>query len=509
MIDLLIDRVRIFLAQQQLWHNDALIVVAVSGGPDSLCLLHLLWRLRAEDGLAIHVAHLDHGFRGEQSAAEAQFVAKIAETWGIAASIERCDVPRFANEQRLSPQAAARVVRYAFLARTAQANEADAVAVAHHADDQAETVLLHLLHGAGPAGLRGMRAVVPWDEWHNNRGLESETHNGSAQTPSACPQPPLLLRPLLDTTRAEIEAYCTSHALHPCYDPSNSAVYYLRNRVRAELLPLLTTYNPRITAALGRTAQICADDYAYIQAQLDAHWPALAIVCQGAIRFQLDMWKMLPVALQRYALRRAALLLAGADALSYEQIEAGRMAVAQRKGYRLSLGLGLMVQVADQYLLVINPSEYAPEATSAAAEAVPQLNHSEVTLNIPGITALDHGWQAETSFTGIEDLPASEPYRWWTILDYEALDGPLVVRRRRAGDRFRPTGGRGSRLLQDFFVDQKTPRELRAAWPILATPKNIVWIAGLRTDARFQAAKQTRRPLWIRLIQPEHQPGNL
>ncbi|MCG8352969.1 MAG: tRNA lysidine(34) synthetase TilS [Chloroflexales bacterium] len=501
MTDFLIDRVRSFLGQQHLWRNNALIVVAVSGGPDSLCLLHLLWRLRTEGGPAIHIAHLDHSFRGEQSAAEAKFVKKIAASWEITSSIERCDVPRFADERGLSPQAAARVVRYAFLARTVQAHEAAAVAVAHHADDQAETVLLHLLHGAGLAGLRGMRAVVPWDEWHNNRERAPAIYDVSDQNTSARSRSPMLLRPLLDTTRAEIEDYCASHALHPCYDLSNSSVYYLRNRIRAELLPFLTTYNPRITDALRRTAQICADDYAYLQAQLDTYWPALAFMRQGAINFHLDKWTTLPVALQRYALRRAALLLTGADALSYDQIEAGRTAAAQGQGQRLSLGLGLSLHVTDQHLLVINPSEYRPEAITIATEAAPQLNTSEVILKIPGTTSFADCWQAETSFIEPKELPAGNPYRWWTVLDYDTLNEPLILRRRRSRDRFRPAGGRGSRLLQDFFVDQKVPRELRADWPILATLKSVVWIAGLRTDDRFQATTQTRRPLWVQLIQ--------
>src|SRR5215211_2544620 len=161
----LIAEVRNSITTQRLIGSGAPVVVAVSGGPDSLCLLHVLNRLWVDLGFTLHVAHLDHQIRGEESAAEARFVAGLAHDWGLPATVAATDVPALARAQRLNLHAAARVARYTFLAQVAQSIGAQAVAVAHHANDQAETVLLHLLRGAGTEGLRGMRPAVTWDEW--------------------------------------------------------------------------------------------------------------------------------------------------------------------------------------------------------------------------------------------------------------------------------------------------------------------------------------------------------
>jgi tRNA(Ile)-lysidine synthetase-like protein len=170
MSDLLLERVRALLAEQDLLSPEALLLVAVSGGPDSLCLLHLLTPLRADGGPRLHVAHFDHGARGAQATAEAAAVAELGTAWGLAVTVEHRDVPALARASGISFMAAARQARYAFLANLANRIEAHAVAVAHQADDQAETVLLHLLRGAGLAGLRGMRPVVPWHEWAADQG---------------------------------------------------------------------------------------------------------------------------------------------------------------------------------------------------------------------------------------------------------------------------------------------------------------------------------------------------
>lgn len=484
--DSLVARVRAFLLQHHLLRSDACLVVAVSGGPDSLCLLHVLWRLRDAGGPALHVAHLDHGFRGDQSAAEAQFVAQTAQAWQIAATVERCDVPALARATQHNKQAAARTARYSMLARVAAEARADAVAVAHHADDQAETVLMHLLRGAGPAGLRGIRPLVPWHEWCPS------TVDGHAQ--GAGPRLPLV-RPLLDTSRADIETYCVAYGLAPCIDPSNVQLDYTRNRIRAELVPALAPYNPQVVAALGRTAQVCADDYAYMQAQLDAQWVELAEERPDAVLLRGPAWARLHVALQRYALRRAIQHLAGDDSLSFEQLEAARHAAAREVGTCATPGEGVLLRVEHHGVLLRRREPHvAPQA--AIAQAVPQLAREEMPLAVPGSTPIAPAWNLEASYTS--PPPAAEP-RWQVALDAARLDGPLYVRHRRPGDRFRPAGGAGSKRLQDFFIDHKLPREQRAAWPMLATPVSIVWVVALRADARFLATTQTQHPLWITL----------
>jgi tRNA(Ile)-lysidine synthase len=494
MSDPLLERVRAFLVGRGLLRPDALVLAAVSGGPDSLCLLHLLARLRADGGPALHVAHLDHGARGAESAAEARAVAALAAAWGLPATVAHSDVPALARASGAGLLAAARRARYAFLAETARACGAAAVAVAHQADDQAETVLLHLVRGAGLAGLRGMREAVPWAEWGAQHvpgtgdGCERAAERTSEPSAFCIPHSALLIRPLLSTARAEVEAYCRAHGLSPADDPSNRSERFARVRAR-RALRALSAENPRLVAALGRTARLLADDYDYMQARLDEAWPALAQETAAGVLLRRAPFAALHPALQRHAIRRAAAGL-GQLELSMEQVEAARELHAAGGG-PLDLGGGLTVEATSSHLRL------AGAGVGRAQPPGPQLPVAELPLPVPGSVALGAGWSV------VARCEPPGPRGDWVALDAAALDGPLVLRRRRPGDRFRPAGGAGSRKLQDFFVDRKVPALLRDAWPILATPAAVVWVAGLRADGRFVAAEQTRGTIWVTLT---HEP---
>jgi tRNA(Ile)-lysidine synthase len=473
----LLTHTRTFLAHQRLFAPTTRLLVAVSGGPDSLALFHLLVQLRDQGGPQLHVAHLDHGFRGAQSAADAAFVAEHAAQWATPITHERQDVPSLAQAWRLSPQAAARRARYAFLSRVAVTVHAQAVATAHHADDQAETVLLHLLHGAGPAGLRGMRPLTPWNEW------------ATAAAAHPPPAEPPLIRPLLDVPRADLVAYCRAAGLTPRDDPSNNAPYYARSLVRTDLLPALQALNPQAVAALGRTATICADDYAFLQHSLDALWPTLAQTHAGWIAFQRSTWDGLHVALQRYALRRAAAQL-GRTELSFDQVEAARTCLAADPGRSIDLGPDIRLET-EYTRFIIRLHTITPPIDA------PQLAAELVHLN-PGRTPLGNGW-----FGIVQPEAPEHPSPWWIGLHLNA-DAHLALRRRRPSDRLRPVGGPGSRKLQDLFVDLKIPRAHRPAWPILLVNDQIAWVAGLRTDAHF-AVPSEQATIWVGIIRDTEQ----
>jgi len=485
MDDSLLARVHRFLTTQGLFRPDALLVVAVSGGPDSLCLLHVLVSLARSGGPQLHVAHLDHGFRGEQSAAEARAVADTAAAWAIPATLAYADVPALARASGEGSQAAARRARYAFFSEVARAVAAHAVVVAHTADDQAETVLLHALRGAGPAGLRGMRPVVAWEEWAVEHAALS-VENRIFSTLNAA----LLIRPLLETTRAEIMAYCAQNHLAPAEDPSNSSPRYARSRVRHQLLPALAAHNPQVVAALGRTAQICADDYAFMQVALDAVWPALVVEVPGGLELGLEAWQDLHPALRRYALRRAAAHL-GTTELSFAHVEAGRAAIDSRRKGRISLAHGLLLDVNSARASIRTLG--APESTES-----PQLATDTLLITTPGRTPLGGGWICVA-----QHEPPAETSPWWVAIPAE-LASRLALRVRRPGDRFRPAGGRGGRRIQDFFVDRKVPQRLRDAWPILVADEEILWVAGLRAAERA-CIPGTKDVFWIGIGREEEQ----
>ncbi|KAB8142104.1 tRNA lysidine(34) synthetase TilS [Chloroflexia bacterium SDU3-3] len=452
------DAIARLFAAHAMAPRGALLVAAVSGGPDSLAMLHALHALREQLGIRIHVGHVDHMLRGAASAADAAFVAETARAWGLPCTVQAVDVAAYAQAQRLNLHDAARRARYELLAQLGGQLGAHAVATAHTASDQAETVLMHLLRGAGPDGLGGIRPVG--------------TMAGAR-----------LVRPLLGVARAQVEQYCAAHQLRPRADATNADTAYTRNRLRHELLPHLASYNPQIESLLGRTAAICADESDFIQQALDAQWGALAR--QSPLGTTLDgpRWAALHPALQRAALRRAYAALATGEALPWEQVEQARALAAGPVGRRMPLAGGVWLQIG-----------YGGEISIGAAQhSGPQLGHAPIELGAIGDYPLANGWRIWLS---AQPLP---PGPWAVALRRADLQPPLLARPRQPGDRIRPAGGRGSRSLQDLFVDAKLPRALRDRWPIIADAQRVLWVPGLRAA---EAASGQAADLWIQICPP-------
>jgi tRNA(Ile)-lysidine synthetase-like protein len=472
---MLTNRVHTFIQTHALIAPNDSVIIAVSGGADSLSLLHILTTLRDSLAIQLHVAHFDHQLRGADSTADARFVEDTARVWGIPVTLQSHDVAAYAQEQRQNLHQAARELRYRFLAQLATSVGAQAVAVAHTANDQAETVLMSLLRGAGPNGLRGMRPNTPWAEWSG----VAHTHPNEA---------PRLIRPLLDIQRAEIETYCAEQHLVARHDHTNEDLRYTRNRIRHALLPQLIEYNPHIVAALNRTAAICAEDFAFLQDALAATWPTLTTSTEDGTTFRGAIWRSIHPALQREALRKAHALLAPDDTLSWEHVEQARTLVTQ--------GVGKQLELPSKVTLTVR---YDGDFTvGATTEEGPQLDAILLELPESGSVTLDAGWKLEVEPNVIAARPA---HRWEVYLNPDSIQGPLVARRRRPGDRMRPAGARGSKRLQDLFVDAKVPRGLRNRWPIIATDQDIVWVTGVRAAEGFVAPPGTPQAIRISLIQ--------
>lgn len=312
-----------FCERHALLPPGATVVVAVSGGPDSLALLHVLRALAPSRQLRLHVAHLDHALRPE-SPEDARFVAETAAAWALPCTVARADIAQIAAAERTGVEATARAVRLRFLAATAQSVGASAVATGHTADDQAETVLLRLLRGAGPSGLAAMRPARPI----------------SAEQPMI-----KLVRPLLDVPRAEVERYCAAHGLQPRHDPSNDLPIYLRNSMRGYILPLLKTYNSSIVATLGRTARICADEDDLIESLVADVWPRLATVEPDGVRFERGGFAAQHPALQRRLLRRGAAIVVPTIELEARHVDLALGAIRdERRRVQLPGGLWLVIR---------------------------------------------------------------------------------------------------------------------------------------------------------------------
>ena len=492
------------IEREHLLERKAKIVLGVSGGPDSLCLLHLFTRLQAQYDWSLHVAHLHHGLRGAAADEDMVFVALQAIEWGLSCTIQVIDVAAVAQARGLSIEEAARQVRYGFLSQVAQEIGATAVAVGHHADDQSETVLMHFLRGSGLSGLRGMSPVV---DLGNMRLIRNHA--------AAAPHPHIpLVRPLLAVPRAAIQAYCRDHHLSPRIDQSNRDVTYFRNRLRHELLPLLETYNPNIRALLRRTASVAKADYALIATARDTAWTRLVQAADArAITFELKGWRALPLALRRATLRQAAYRLRPhLRDIDFVHVKAAvDVATHGTTGAQATLPQGLCLTVGYDTLHI------ADTGTVPLPPDQPLLWQADPTpVSLPGQTTLPRTaapslspqplWQLEAQmWSGDRRAIWSNPNRWTAYLDADQLGPHPALRPRRAGDRFQPLGMGGKSVsLADFMINVKLPSQWRDHTPLLVHQQpdgeqdQIAWVVGWRIDERAQVMQDTQHIVRLR-----------
>jgi tRNA(Ile)-lysidine synthase len=461
------QRVLGFIREHHLADAGQTVLVAVSGGQDSVCLLHLLHHLQPELGIKLHVAHLDHQLRGKESAGDARYVAKLVRSLGIPATIEKRDVAAYQKEHGLSLEEAAREVRYNFLAETTAAVGAAAVAVGHTLDDHVETILLHLVRGTGTRGLRGLRPVTK----RRVSGKELK-----------------IVRPLLTVRRAETGEYCTSFQLQPRQDTSNLSLEPLRNRVRLELLPLLQNYNSGIVEALQRTAQIAGDDIAHLEKEAGQIWPKVADKQGDVIVLDKKALLKLPVSVQRYLLRQAVETAAGnLKDIEARHIEEMVQTLDKPAGKQISLPYGLVFAVDyDRYLLAKDISPLNPFPVLAG----------EYPLKIPGKTIIP-GWRIDAFVTEPAGLTTGDN-GFIAHFDFGRLDGKLTVRPWQRGDRFQPLGMKGVKKTAQFMLDVKIPHDWRDRIPILTDNAGILWVVGYRIAERVKITRQTKKVLRIK-----------
>ncbi len=439
------------------------VVVAVSGGADSIVLLHCLLRLRGPWSLELTVAHFDHRLR-ETSRQDALFVERVAASWGLPVT-----TGSWAREGRRdrSLQAEARRARYRFLEEVASRVGATKIALGHHRDDQAETVLLHLLRGSG---LRGLRGMLPLSDGR-------------------------LIRPLLGVGREEIEAYVKAYQLSFVEDPSNRDLRYRRNRIRWRLLPLLEReYNPSVARGLARMAALVAEDEAYLDEVTRESLKGLVGIEGERICLRLSSLRALAPAIRRRILERAIRSVTPGAYLTAPHLEAVDRLTAPGGPGATSLPQNLRAWRSQGFLYV---GRRRPDWRSPTVRE---------ELPVPG-EVLIPGWavrvEAAIQTVPMTDLRAAGPER--AYVDWKQVLPPLEVRSWRSGDRFHPLGLKGSKKLQDLFVDAKVPRERREQVPIVTDQRGILWVSGLRIDERGRVGGATQQVLVLTL----HREGGL
>jgi len=483
-------RVLRFIREHHLVSGQHRLVAAVSGGQDSVCLLHILSKLQETLNVKLHVAHLNHQLRGAESEADAQYVSHLAHQLGIPATIEQRDVKAYQARQRTSLEEAAREVRYTFLSEVAKSTGANCVAVGHTTDDHIETILMHLIRGSGTGGLRGLQPSSRWQS------------SGSSLT---------IIRPLLQVSRQETAAYCQNHQLIPRIDASNLSLSPLRNRIRHQLMPLLQSYNPRVAEALLRTARIAGDDLAFLDKESARLWDRIAQRQGETIILDKEGFLKLPPALKRHLLRAAIEgLLGSLKDIETRHIEEIMAALTKPAGKKLSLPGGLVFAIEyNRYLLGVDPAALSP---------FPILS-DEFVLKIPGET-LFLGWRVEATAISpsvvkgkpegavapsetITPLPLDKGMglmdnRFTAYFDLDKTGDKVVVRHHQPGDRFQPLGMSQPKKLGEFMIDAKIPHAWRQRVPIVCSPQHILWVVGWRIDDRVKVTENTRQILRLK-----------
>ncbi|MEJ2305155.1 MAG: tRNA lysidine(34) synthetase TilS [Anaerolineales bacterium] len=473
----MLDRLQETLITECLLPASETVLVGVSGGPDSLCLMNVLHQLK----YPLMVAHLNHGLRPEAKA-DAQRVKQFADDLGAPSILGEVDVASIAKMKGLSVEEAARRARYEFLFIKAQEFAAQAVAVGHTADDQVETVLMHLLRGAGLSGLKGMEFRALPNAW-------------SEEIP--------LVRPLLSTWRADVLDYLAERGLHPVLDRTNLDITIYRNRLRHELIPYLESYQPAVRRVLWRMVQILKGDHEIIEQVVAKAWQDCAVdLGPGYVSLSIEKFNRLPIGLKRHMLRRAMeMLRPGLRDIDFESVERSLEFLAQPPQSRQQdLIADLRLFQEGKLLWVADWDADLPHA------GWPQLRRkAEHELNVPGALNLPAGWRLHAM--PVEDVKAAHAaalantnrYQAW--IDLDQLPLPFKVRSRRAGDRFRPLGMAGHSVkLADFMVNVKLNRRARAAWPLVWAGDAIVWVVGLRIGHPFRLKKETIRAAHLKLV---------
>ena len=450
------------------------LLVAVSGGGDSLALLYALHQAQSEFDLRLCGAHLNHTLRGAESDADAAFVAAAFRRLEMPYTLQRADVAAYRSAHRLSLEDAARRMRYAFLADAAAHHAAHAVAVAHTADDQAETLLMNIIRGSGLDGLRGMQTL-------DRLAIDTATLT--------------LFRPLLGVSRAQTYTYCAALDLQPRQDASNLSLEHTRNRIRLELMPLLERFNPAARDALLRLARNAAEDADYIRAQTNAVWQNAAQQSdadKGVIALNIRAIARQHPAVQSRILRRAVHAVKGsADGVTRRHILDIRRLIAGPAGRTLHLPDGILFAVGYDEALIGSGA-----SVTAALAPLPPIC-GEYPLAVPGETRIP-GWRISASVCHVAACGAiAESDGFSETLDLDSVGAALHLRGRRPGDRLQPLGMAQSKKLQDFMVDERIPRRWRDGVPLLVSRHGIACVGGWRIAHWARVTHATKRRLHL------------
>ncbi len=473
------------VAEGDLFDSDATVVVGVSGGPDSMALLHGLCALNHEQGfsLQIHVAHVNHMLRGFEVEKDVAFVQAAADSLGLPCSVHACDVASMAKQRGQSVEEAAREERYHFFERVCLQIGSQHAAVGHHSDDHAETILFRILRGTGLRGLGGIPVHRPISPMSDVR----------------------IVRPLLRFSRAQIVEFLSDRGVPYREDRTNASTEPMRNRIRHLILPQLEAeVNPQVRDALIRLGEQArwVEEYLNETAQRTLETLIISRTDQSLTLNAASLGRKSRIIQTELVWRSVAVFEIGQQDLAFTHIKAVLDLIADpASGKQLSLPGGMTVSKLYDRLIFSMPTDQPRESIAP-----------DVVLHVPGVTRLPvRGMEISCE---CRDLEAGELEAWRReehlfeqMIDLEKVHLPLIVRARRPGDRFGPLGAPGSKKLSEFLIDAKVTPAERKRVAVLCDQWGPIWIVGHRIDERVKLSRPSTRVLCIKVQPLDHGDG--
>jgi len=462
------------LNTNQISKND-LILLGVSGGPDSLVMAHVLHALNWN----IALAYFDHQLRS-QSTMEKAFVQQLSENHGVPFYSGKADIAGTAQHERKSIEEAAREKRYLFLFSTAQEINAKAVAVAHTADDQVETILMHILRGSGTRGLVGM-----------------QTYSVTAFHPNIP-----LVRPLLDVWREEIEEYCQQFSLSPKQDASNQDKTYLRNRIRHELIPELQSYNAGFKTNLLHMSDIIKEDWGFLDQRYGAIFNEIVDHTQNnQLQFSSVTFNQIPIGAQKAVLYHCLTKLNKTDEQMDHQTVLRLMEFInlQERKKHLSLPAQLHAFRKDEYIILTHSSFLPLEKSYPQCDGEYSFDRGKpFRIKIGNEIELEGTMRPKEAYR--KPIP-SDGFYWEAFMDAKRIKNQtLLVRRILAGERYTPLGMKGKQIkVSDLFINKKVPAQVRKSWPAIVDGSLIAWIPGFAPSHIYRIGEDTEEIYYLKL----------
>ena len=436
------------------------IVLGISGGPDSVCLLHILNRLKETLDIEIYAAHLNHQIRGIEAQKDALYVTQLCEKMGIKYFVRSIDVPKYCEENKLSIEDGARKLRYEMFYEIMRRTHANKIAIAHNMNDQAETVLMHIMRGTGLQGLRGIEYI----------------------------RDQVIIRPILDIERSEIEAYCEQYNLNPRIDKTNLDPIYTRNKIRLKLLPYMQeNFNSNVIKSIVRMSNSIKEDSDYIESNALMKFEEVCIVSDESVDISVDLFANLHNAIKYRVLRYAIKYVLG-DTNFIDQkhiLDIVELESDKKIGKKLNLPRGLFVY-RKKNSIIITVKEIIIEDI-AFCYKVPK--NGFVNIN-------ELGMLVETETMGIEKYritkQENKSNKWF---DVDKIKGDLNVRSRKSGDKINISVG--NKKLKNLFIDMKIPKEQRSKIPILADEEEVLCVGTYRMSEKFKVDENTKEVLKV------------